>query len=135
MKNMKATINTTTIKHHTSSVLIFTDKAPVKTLLLHHKKHDRWMPPGGHQEKHDNQIETAIREVKEETGIDITSYFSPIKRIDAQALLLPIPNYLLEEIVKSRLDEPEHVHLDSIYVVRLPEQSVNNRIEESNGIQ
>jgi 8-oxo-dGTP pyrophosphatase MutT (NUDIX family) len=42
-----------------------------KTLLLHHKKLNMWLPPGGHVESHESPDMAALREVKEETGLDI----------------------------------------------------------------
>src|SRR5271156_4090897 len=40
-------------------------------LLVHHRRIGAWLPPGGHIEEHELPHETAIRETKEETGVDI----------------------------------------------------------------
>ena len=42
-----------------------------KTLMIFHKKLQRWLPPGG--KIHDDELpeECAVREVKEETGVDV----------------------------------------------------------------
>lgn len=40
-------------------------------LLLFHKKHKKWFGVGGHIEENEMAHEAAIREVKEETGIDL----------------------------------------------------------------
>ena len=47
-----------------------------KVLLVHHRKLDKWLPPGGHVEKNEAFDDAILREIKEETGIDaeITSY-------------------------------------------------------------
>ncbi|WDE96996.1 NUDIX domain-containing protein [Lentisphaera profundi] len=42
-----------------------------KVLLIKHKKLQRWLPPGGCIESHETPDQAAIREVKEEVGIDI----------------------------------------------------------------
>jgi 8-oxo-dGTP pyrophosphatase MutT (NUDIX family) len=110
------------IKHYTASVFIFTDSIPRKVLLVHHKKFDKWMQPGGHQEEHENPIETAIREVHEETGLDITPYLGVVNPIDDIAGFIPRPQYLLEEKIVKHGKEPEHYHLDQVYHVRIPEQ-------------
>ena len=40
-------------------------------LLVHHNGFDKWVPPGGHIEPGDTFAQTAAREVKEETGLDV----------------------------------------------------------------
>lgn len=42
-----------------------------KVLLMFNKKLNKWLQPGGHIEYIETPAETAIRETKEETGIDI----------------------------------------------------------------
>lgn len=41
-------------------------------LLIKHKFGGHWSFPKGHVEKGENEFQTALREVKEETGLDIT---------------------------------------------------------------
>lgn len=52
----------------TASVYIVHDN---KVLLHMHKKLALWLPPGGHIELDEDPNEAAIREAKEETGLDI----------------------------------------------------------------
>ncbi len=52
----------------TASVYIVHD---ARVLLLMHKVLDIWLPPGGHVELDEDPNECAIREAKEETGLDI----------------------------------------------------------------
>lgn len=42
-----------------------------KVLLMFNKKLNKWLQPGGHIEYTETPTETAVRETKEETGIDI----------------------------------------------------------------
>ena len=42
-----------------------------KVLLVYEKNMNFWGFPKGHMEKEENEIETALREVKEEVGIDV----------------------------------------------------------------
>lgn len=42
-----------------------------KVLLLWHKKLRKWLPPGGHIEPNELPDEAAVREVREEVGLDI----------------------------------------------------------------
>lgn len=109
-------------KHYTSTVFLITEETPQQVLLVHHKKLDKWLPPGGHQENDENACETAIREVREETGVDITEYLPKSKQIDDRAVSLPLPSYILEERIDDRGEQPEHFHLDFIYIVTVPYQ-------------
>lgn len=45
-----------------------------KVLLRFHDKYNIWLSVGGHVELHENPNEAAIREVKEETGLDVVIY-------------------------------------------------------------
>ncbi len=121
-------------KHYTSTVFIITKKTPRRVLLVHHKKFDRWMPPGGHQEVDENPHESAIRETQEETGIDIRPYLSKPKSIDGRAVSLPLPNFLLEEQIDAHKEQPSHYHLDMIYIVSVPYQKVARQEGESHSI-
>ena len=42
-----------------------------KVLLVKHKKLGLWLPPGGHIDKNETPEQATIREIKEETGLDI----------------------------------------------------------------
>jgi 8-oxo-dGTP pyrophosphatase MutT (NUDIX family) len=56
--------------HITSSAWIL-DSSKQKTLLVHHKKLNKWVQPGGHIELQDKTIfEAALREAREETGLE-----------------------------------------------------------------
>jgi len=45
-----------------------------KKIVLVSKDGENWQLPGGKPEKDESIIETAVREVKEETGLDISNY-------------------------------------------------------------
>jgi 8-oxo-dGTP pyrophosphatase MutT (NUDIX family) len=109
-------------KHYTAGVFIFSNTLPAKVLLIHHKKLERWLHVGGHQEEHENPVEAAVREVEEETGLDISGYLSQVTPMDDRVNIIPRPDYLLEERIPAHGHEHEHYHIDQIYVVRIPEQ-------------
>ncbi len=111
-------------KHYTAGAVVISDSLPAKALLLHHLKLDYWLPPGGHQESHENPAETAVRETLEETGIDISTYIAPTKPFDGRVKTLPPADYFLEESIPAYGDQSAHYHLDQIYVVKVPEQVV-----------
>ena len=42
-----------------------------KILLVHHRKLDQWLPLGGHIELDEDPEQAALREAKEESGLDV----------------------------------------------------------------
>ncbi|MDB5178781.1 MAG: mutT/nudix family protein [Patescibacteria group bacterium] len=114
----------TVTKEYTVMTLVLTKGQPVKVLLLHSVRHDLWMPPGGHVEPGENPVETAIREVQEETQLDIAPYLPPATKIDDRSTVLPTPRRLVEVKIPAKGGQPEHFHLDLLYIAFIPEQVV-----------
>lgn len=56
-------------RHFNVTVYVTNEKG--KFLLIRHKKLQKWLPPGGHIETNERPDVAALREVKEETGIDV----------------------------------------------------------------
>ena len=57
-------------RHFTSTVFVV--DLSKKAILLHwHEKVSAWLPPGGHIEADEDPVQTAKREVLEETGLKI----------------------------------------------------------------
>jgi len=42
-----------------------------RVLLIHHRKLDKWLPLGGHIELDEDPEQAALREAKEESGLDV----------------------------------------------------------------
>jgi 8-oxo-dGTP pyrophosphatase MutT (NUDIX family) len=101
-------------KHYTSTAVLVTDTKPRKVLLGLHQKLQMWLPPGGHQEENENPFEALIRETKEETGFDVTSYLPKITILDERVASLPIPDYLFEETIPEYKEKAEHIHMDFV---------------------
>ena len=68
VKNMRKLVGNTPLLLPGSVVLILNEK---NELLLQHRIDDAWGLPGGNMEIGESLEETARREVKEETGLDI----------------------------------------------------------------
>lgn len=118
-------------KQFTASVWILTNAKPVKMLLINHKKTGQWQQPGGHVEDNENPVETAVREVKEETGIDISFLLGKIEKIDNVSSFLPSPDFIMEQAIPEYKNEVMHYHIDFEYVVRVSEQELNPLESES----
>ena len=93
-----------------SAITISADGSRV--LLLHHRKLDRWLQPGGHGDAGETAGEqVALREAREESGIA------------GLALDVTAPRPLDVDVhdIPARGDEPAHEHLDLRYLVVAPE--------------
>lgn len=96
--------------HLVSSAFIYAKKEK-KFLVLYHKDFESYVYPGGHMEKEDSSIlETAKREIREETGIkDLQEYgFVQNKEVPIDINIHRIP-------YNEKLDLPEHLHFDFCY--------------------
>lgn len=121
-------------RQFTASILLVTKSRPKKICLVHHKKLGVWLQPGGHIEPFETPMNAAIRECREETGIDISSHLVPGERVDEYAYPLPVPTFILEEKIPPHGDQPEHFHIDLLFVISLPEQEVVRQEDEAHGI-
>ena len=95
--------------HFTGSVFVFS-AASGEVLLHHHRRLDRWLQMGGHDEGESDPAATALREGREESGLDDLVLLSPaILDLDVH----PIP---------PGKGEPAHAHFDVRYaaVTRRP---------------
>jgi 8-oxo-dGTP pyrophosphatase MutT (NUDIX family) len=91
------------IGHITASAFIF-DSQNKKTLLLHHKKLNKWLQPGGHCDGERDTLSVAIKEVFEETGL-------LIENLGQNAFDLDI------HTIPENKGVPEHEHFDVRYLL------------------
>ncbi len=90
-----------------------------KFLLLFHKKHQKWLPPGGHLEENETPSEAAKREVLEETGLEIEFITQENLWVDEwNAKSIERPYSCLLEQIPALGDQPAHEHIDFIFVGR-----------------
>ena len=75
-----------------------------QVLMLHHKKLDRWLQPGGHADGDLNLNRVALKEAEEESGLSGLVAEPDIFDIDIHA-------------IPERKDVPDHYHYDIRYVV------------------
>lgn len=104
------------LKHFTATAYIVSKINNQYKILLHkHKKHNLWIGIGGHIEKDENPTEALIREVKEETNLEIEflSQKKLLKTQDVEELILP--DVILQEKLKAYKKESPHYHIDLIF--------------------
>ncbi len=97
-----------------------------KVLLRKHDKYHQWFAVGGHIELDEDPNEAAIREVKEEVGMDITLYdgllSNPIITKQEREL---IPPFFLD---LHSINEA-HKHLSLVYFAYAPSMEVHEMVE------
>ncbi len=102
--------------HVTASAWIV-DPSRTRALLLHHRKLDRWLQPGGHADGDADLRRAALREAREETGLTTLRFANDrIYDVDVHA-------------IRARPGEPAHEHFDVRFVLEADpaEPLVGNR--------
>lgn len=112
-------------KHFCVTVYIF-NPISKKFLFIKHKKLLKWLLPGGHIDPNENPEDAAIREVKEETGLDVKLVG---ERFPTEKDL--IKPYALQ---KNTIKENEHEHYDLIYLAYSNNEDVILNDVETDGI-
>lgn len=102
-----------------------------KVLFIFHKQLNRWLPIGGHIELDENPEEAALREAKEESGLEVELVGDrpPLGKEDGFLPLLQ-PAYM--DI--HRIKEP-HWHIGMVYFARVKSGVVTLNAEEHKDIQ
>lgn len=112
--------------HFTGSAVVVTPDGSRVCLVLHAKL-NRWLQPGGHADVADggSMAATALREAREETGLQVSLHPSAPRPLDVDVHLIP-----------ARQTEPEHRHLDvrSLVVAENPD-ALEHDPNESHGAQ
>lgn len=93
-----------TLSGHLTASAWITDSKQTRAVLLHHKKLDLWVQPGGHIDDEDaTLLDASLREASEETGLnDLQPKLSSVFDLDVHR-------------IPERKTEPEHWHLDVRY--------------------
>lgn len=107
-----------------------------KTLLIFHRKLQKWLPPGGHIDQNETPPEAARREVLEETGLEIEFLTQENVWIeDSNAESFERPFMCLLEHIPSYKDEPKHQHMDFIYVGKPTKGELRYNSEETEALR
>lgn len=109
------------------NVTVYVTNKEGKFLFIRHKKLQKWLPPGGHIEANEVPDFAALREVKEETGLDINLIGEKFPR-ETDCVR---PFGIQRNVIK----EGEHEHLDLIYLAKpIDDSALILNEEETEGI-
>lgn len=109
-------------KHFTATAFVIDSQN--RTLLLWHKRLQRWMPPGGHIDPNETPEDTAKRECKEETGLDVEilgdQQLDLFETCPNEGRMLKKPFAMLLENIPASEErgEPAHLHMDFLYLAK-----------------
>lgn len=111
-----------------SAFVLSTDRRDV--LLVHHRKLDRWLQPGGHADGESDLARVALREAREETGLDALHFLSP-----DGAGTKPAPLDIDVHAIPERPGEPAHEHHDVRFLLLASPDEQARASEESHAVR
>lgn len=115
------------VAHMTSSGVILNEKMD-KMLMIHHKIYDTWAWTGGHADGEDDPLAVAVREAKEETGLD---KIRPISEAPASIEVLSVMGHRKKGRYVST-----HLHFNASYILIADEaETLVVNQEETNGVK
>ncbi len=94
--------------------------------MLFHKRLRLWLPPGGHIDEDELPCDAAVREVREECGLEV-ALLSPRYPMGTVEVLSRPECILLEQI------SADHQHIDLIYFARVTGGSLKVAASEAEG--
>ncbi len=109
------------IKEPTASVFIVRQDPGQqwRAALVWHPRLECWLPAGGHVEQDETTAEAAIREAREETGLDIQLTAEPATPLPTGYRHSPVPAPLWVTEMPARPDShtaQRHIHIDHVYL-------------------
>jgi 8-oxo-dGTP pyrophosphatase MutT (NUDIX family) len=107
-----------------------------RVLLIHHRKFNKWMAPGGHIEPNETPAEAAVREAREETGLEIQLHTQENVWVDCvNARSMPRPYLCLLEEVPPQGTRPYHQHMDLVFIGYPVGGDLKENVQETGGLR
>ncbi|WP_225334606.1 NUDIX hydrolase [Halomicrobium urmianum] len=111
-----------TTRHFTATTYVVHEGA---VALHEHDGIGTWLPPGGHVDRDELPHETAVREVREELGIDV-ELVAETDAIESDTVEpLPQPRHFQLADVNVTEQGVGHQHVDMVYYARAPHREVD----------
>lgn len=100
------------------------------TLLHWHRRVQAWIPPGGHIEPNEDPVQAVLREILEETGLDVQIVpDNPLPKISNLQQLHPPRTILVEDVHDEKAGK--HQHIDLIYFTTVSELNTESEYDTS----
>jgi 8-oxo-dGTP pyrophosphatase MutT (NUDIX family) len=103
-----------------------------KVLLIHHRKLKMWLPPGGHIDSDELPDDAVLREIREETGLEVSIVSDQDSYPYSDVRLLARPHHVQLELID---ETTGHEHIDLVYFCRPVRGVILFNQEETNAIR
>lgn len=113
----------TRLAGHITGSAWLVNTAGTHVLLTHHRKLNRWLQLGGHADGHTNALEVALKEAREESGIE------QIRPVSESLFDIDIHK------IPARENEPAHFHYDARFALQTIENDDFTVSDESHALQ
>ncbi len=113
--------------HFTASSWVV-NKQRTKVLMIYHNIYNSWTWTGGHADGESNLLETAVRELKEETGV------KNVKVLSSE--IFSLENICVNGHIKRGKYISSHIHLNLTYLLQVDEEeSLKIKDDENSGVR
>ena len=109
--------------HMTASAWVV-NRERTKTIMVHHNIYNSWSWMGGHADGNENLLEVAVREVKEECGVENVR---PVSQDIFSIEVLPVSGHM-----KNGKYVNSHLHLNITYLIEADEAEKLSIKEDEN---
>ena len=122
-RNPDAFLRSNLIAHMTASAWVV-NRERNKVLMVYHKIYDSWSWTGGHADGDEDLLSVALREVREETGVE---HVRPVSRQIYSLEVLTVDGH-----EKHGAYVPSHLHLNLTYLLEADERDSLHICEAEN---